>query len=55
MEDEKLHCQCKKHRMHVAMKVVKLALRVAAVAGTFAIASEIHRVHRSLDHQTHRK
>lgn len=42
------HSQCHS-RMHCCMKVAKIVLQAAAVAAGFAIASEIHRVHRSIE------
>ncbi|MCM1452675.1 MAG: hypothetical protein NC102_10475 [Clostridium sp.] len=35
--------------MHVAMKITKLALKVASVAAAFCMVSEIHKVHQAID------
>lgn len=48
VEQEHHHCPA-----HVAMKISKLVLKAAIVAGIFCLSHEVHKVHKAIE--KHRK
>lgn len=43
------------HDLHVALKIVKIALKAASVAAAFCIAKEIHKVHKAIEKKEEEK
>lgn len=35
--------------MHIALSIIKLALKAASVAAAFCIVSEVHKVHKAIE------